>query len=100
MNEITLNRVFGPTVKEMADTVDYLERFFKNNNYFGITVAVLDWTIELGSISVDYKLIVIKFSDDREYTMFVMKFSDHIFTKGSTPYLTWTQRNIVFGSME
>ena len=88
MNEITLNRVFGPTVKEMADTVDYLERFFKNNNYFGITVAVLDWIIELGSISVDYKLIVIKFSDDREYTMFVMKFSDHIFTKGSTTYLT------------
>lgn len=100
MNEITLNRVFGPTVKEMADTVDYLERFFKNNNYSSVAIKICDWTIELGSISVDYKLIVIKFSDDREYTMFVMKFSDHIFTKGSTTYLTWTQRNIVFGSME
>ena len=100
MNEITLNITFGSNEKEMADTVNHLKSFFKNNNYFGITVAVLDWTIELGSMSVDYKLIVIKFSDDREYTMFVMKFSDRIFTQGSTTYLSWTQRNVVVGLNE
>lgn len=100
MNEITLNRIFRPHVNEMADTVNHLKSFFKNNNYFGITVAVLDWPIELGSMSVDNKLIVIKFSDDREYTMFVMRFSDRIFIQGSTTYLTWSQRNIVFGLSE
>ena len=88
MNEITLNITFGSNEKELTDTVNYLEHFFKNNNYSSVAIKICDWTIELGSISVDYKLIVIKFSDDREYTMFVMKFSDHIFTKGSTTYLT------------
>lgn len=100
MNEITLNRIFRPTVKEMADTVNHLERFFKNNNYSSVAIKICDWTIELGSMSVDNKLIVIKFSDDREYTMFVMKFSDRIFTQGSTTYLSWTQRNVVVGLNE
>lgn len=97
MNEITVNRVFSLNSKEITDTVNHLKNFFKNNNYFSITVDVHDWILELGSSELIKKTIMLKFSDDRELTMFVMKFHDHLFTQGSTTYLSWTQHNIVFG---
>ena len=100
MNEITLNITFGSNEKELTDTVDYLERFFKNNNYSSVAIKICDRPIDLGSTVLIRLIAVLEFSDDREYTMFVMRFSDRIFIQGSTTYLTWIQRNIVFGLSE
>lgn len=84
----------------MTDTVNHLKNFFKNNNYSSVAIKICDWPIDLGSTVLIRLIAVLEFSDDREYTMFVMKFSDRIFIQGSTTYLTWTRRNIVFGLSE